>query len=323
MGTLPTEEEVLSYFDSLSNWGRWGDDDELGTLNLITNEKRVQAAALVRDGVTVSLARILDPDNPDSLGRGSTLQRFMVWTGDAGIPDDHLQLDAPSTERVRLRAAREYVGMVAHGSQTHVDALSHVMWDGKMYNGFPASATTTQFGATKLSIHQVEAGIVSRGVVLDIAALRGVDWLGVGDAVFPEDLDAAEERQGVRVEEGDVLLIRTGNFKRVAAEGIDPKQGQAGYSAACLPWLHERGVAMISADSINDVQPSGFDRVELMAPIHSVGLVAMGLWLVDNMALDDVAETCARLNRWDFLFSMSVLRVVGATSSPVNPVAIF
>lgn len=323
MGKLPSEEEIMGYFSSLSNWGRWGKEDQLGTLNFITDKKRVEAAKLVRDGITVSTARILDPDNPDSLGRGSILQRFMVWTGDSGIPTNHLQLDEPTQEKVRLRAAREYVGMVAHGSQTHVDALSHVMWDGKMYNGFPASAVTTQFGATKLSIHELEAGIVSRGVLLDIAALRGVDYLGVGEGVYPEELEEAEKRQGVTVQEGDVLLLRTGNFKRVEAEGIHPKQGQSGYSAACLPWLHERGVAMISCDSINDVQPSGYSKAELLAPIHAVGISAMGLWLVDNMALDDLGETCARLNRWEFMFSMSVLRVVGATSSPVNPVALF
>jgi kynurenine formamidase len=238
----------------------------------------------------------------------------------------------------RLGGVREFIALVPHGSHTHLDALSHIMWDDRMYNGFPASAVTSTGGATKLSVHQIPAGVTGRGVLLDVTAVRGVPWLEVGEGVFPEDLEAAEERQGVQVREGDVLLVYTGNFERVAEHGVPEGHGGAGLTAACLPWLHEREVALLSGDNINDVQPSGFSSDdsaevevggthltvhELLIPVHAVALTAMGLWLVDNMVLAELRDVCAQYGRWEFLFTMSTLRIVGATSSPVNPVAIF
>jgi kynurenine formamidase len=325
MGTLPTTKELEGYFDELSNWGRWGEDDELGTLNLITPEVRRRAVALVSEGISVPLGSDLDPGVPDPLERGTTLQRYMViGEGIAGS---------------RLSGVREWIGMIPHGSHTHLDSLSHIHWDGKMYNGFPGSAVTSMAGATKLSIHNVREGVVTRGVLLDIAALRGADWLEAGEGVFPEELEAAEERQGVRVSEGDALLLFTGQGRRHRAKGLDPQHRTNGYTAACLPWLHERGVAVLSSEHINDVSPSGYgpsepitpenvatltpEAVNFMLPVHAVGLVAMGLWLVDNMVLDEAAATCERLGRWEFLFMMAPLLLVGATGSQVNPLAVF
>ncbi len=325
MGTLPTKEVVESYFDKLSNWGRWGEEDELGTLNLITPEVRRAAVALVSEGITVPLGSDLDPAVPDPLERGTTLQRYMML--EEGIGGS------------RLSGVREWIGMVPHGSHTHLDSLSHIHWDGKMYNGFPGSAVTSTRGATKLSIHNVRGGVVTRGVLLDMAALRGVDWLEPGVGVFPEELEEAEERQGVRVGEGDALMLFTGQGRRHRAQGLDPQHRTNGYTAACLPWFHDRGVAVLSSEHINDVSPSGYgtdgpvtaenfatlppEAFNFMLPIHSVGLVAMGLWLVDNMILDEVTATCERLGRWEFLFMMAPLRLVGATGSQVNPLAVF
>jgi kynurenine formamidase len=313
--SLPAAEELFGYFEKLSNWGRWGEDDRLGTLNLITPKTRAAAAALVTEGIVVSLARDMDPAFPDPLDRGTVLQRFMQVHDASEISGD-----GPP---VRFGGVREYTALIAHGSNTHLDGLAHISWDGKNYNGFPAGATTSTGGATKLSVHHAREGIITRGILLDIPALLGTEWLPPEYQVSPAELDAAAARKGVEVREGDVVLLYTGNFKRIAAEGLHPEHHHPGYGAGCLPWLHEHGVALISSDNINDANPTGYDGRNLMLPVHCVGLVAMGLWLVDNMILDELAATCARLNRWEFMFSMLPWRFVGVTASPVNPVALF
>lgn len=178
-------------------------------------------------------------------------------------------------------------------------------------------------GAGHLSVHQASEGIITRGVLLDIPAVSGRPWLEPGEPVYPEDLEAAQERQGVRVAPGDALLLYTGNFGRIRAQGPHPELHHPGFSAACLPWLRERDVALISSDNINDVFPSGFAAKDLNIPVHCVALVAMGLWMVDNMELEALARTCQEKGRWSFMFAMLPWRLVGVTASPVNPVAIF
>jgi kynurenine formamidase len=312
MPALPDEATLVGWFDSLSNWGRWGEDDRLGTLNLITPEVRVAAAGLVTTGRTVSMSRELDPEQPDPLGRGSVLQRYMM------LYEQH-----DYGPGARFKGCREFIGIVPHGSATHLDALSHVMWDDRMYNGVPAGAVTSIEGATEHDVTSVSDGVITRGVLLDIPALRGERWLGPGELVFPEELEAAEARQGVRVREGDALALHTGNFRRIAEEGLHPDNHAPGYAAACLPWFRERGVALITSDGINDAQPAGYGGPSLGLPVHAVGIVAMGLWLLDNSALDELAGACAELGRWEFLFSMAPLKLLGSTSSPVNPIAVF
>ena len=249
--TGPTEQDVRDYFHTLSNWGRWGEDDRV----------------------------------------------------------------------------REYVGIVGHGSHTHLDGLAHFSWEGKNYNGFDAADTTSVGGATKLSVHQAKEGIISREVLLDVPAAKGVPWLDAGYTITPDDLRAAEQRQNVSVEASDVLLVHTGHFARLASHGPDRPKGvntaQPGLGAACLPFLHERDVAVLGSDGIQDVQPSGFDAMDLYMPIHAVTLVAMGLWLIDNVELTELAATCAAKQRWEFFFSMLPWRLVGVTSSATNPIAMF
>jgi kynurenine formamidase len=316
----PTEEEVLSYFDTLSNWGRWGDDDELGTLNFVSPEKRIAATRLVRVGTTVSCAwdiggrQIADQPFPP--------QRFMIATGQ-GLRDEHRVV---ATERVghRSSGAAEHLGLVYHGhTVTHVDGLSHIFWDGKMYNGKPAELVTASFGATHHAITALQAGVVTRGVLLDIASVRDVDWLEPGDAVYPEDLEAAEKQYGAIVSEGDVLVMRTGYGRKVREKGPDDvaRGGRAGWHASCLPWLHERRVSMIACDTAQDAIPSGYGAFR--NPIHEVGIVAMGLWLIDNCDLEELATTCNSIGRFEFLFTLAPLRWVGATGSPANPIATF
>jgi kynurenine formamidase len=318
---IPPEDEVLSYFDSLSNWGRWGEDDDLGTLNHVTPEKRIAAAELVRTGISVSCAWDIGGRAPAEYSSGPP-QRFMVATGQ-GIGDAH-RVVAPGRESDRAAGAADFLGLVYHGhTVTHIDGLSHIFWDGCMYNGKPAELVTAPFGATQHAITALHDGVVTRGVLLDVAGCRGADWLDPGEGVMPSDLEEAEEREGVRAEAGDVVLLRTGYGRKVRELGPDDvgRDGRAGWQAACLPWLHERGVALIACDTAQDVIPSGYEKIR--NPIHSVGIVAMGLWLLDNCDLEALATTCAGLGRWQFLFTLAPLRWVGATGSPANPIAIF
>ena len=165
-------------------------------------------------------------------------------------------------------------------------------------------------------------GVVGRGVLLDIPALRGVPWLEPGDAVHPEDLERAEQAAGLRVSSGDVLLCRFGTVARRNALGPSKEvfEHRAGLHASCVPWLHDREVAVLGSDSAQDLYPSGYRQ--LRAPVHQVGIVAMGLWLLDNCDLEPLADACREAGRWAFLFTMGPLRMTNATGSPVNPIAV-
>jgi kynurenine formamidase len=293
--------EVLKFHETLSNWGRFGKDDQLGTLNLITPEKRVAAARLVHSGRTVSCARTLPtqpgPDNPVPVQHHMTGTATEGWGGD-------------------------YFAMAPHGFATsHIDALCHIFHEGKLYNGYPIEKVTAH-GALELGIHELRDGIVGRGVLLDVPRVRGVDWLEPGDPIFPEDLERAESDAGIRVESGDVLLIYTGRWKRSDALGRwGMADGLAGLDASCLAWLHERGVAALGCDGVSDVLPSRVDGVDM--PIHSVAIVAMGLHLIDNLELVRLSETCAEEERWEFQLSIGPLILHRGTASPVNPIASF
>lgn len=318
MPTAPSEELILTWFDELSNWGRWGEDDRLGTLNHLTPDKRIAAAGLVREGISVSCA--WDIKTGAQPGATAEPQRYMLSTG-LGLNDEgRTGLFAEG----RAGASQEFIGMMFHGwDVTHVDSLAHMFWDGRMYGGEPASLVTDRQGALKHDILALSEGVITRGVLLDIARLRGVDVLPPDDHITPEDLNAAEEAAGLRVEPGDVLLVRTGEsgVRMAKRRAYEPHKPRSGYQAACLPWLHERGVTMIGADVATDASPSGYKN--LPVPVHLVGIVAMGLWLIDNCELEHLAATCERLNRWEFQFVLAPIRFQGVTGGPVNPLAVF
>jgi kynurenine formamidase len=216
-----------------------------------------------------------------------------------------------------------------HGlAMTHLDAPSHSIvrsdpgrgWT--TYNGKPARLVTTADGATVGSIELAGEGIVSRGVLLDIPRLRGVSWLEPDQPVMPEDLELAEQSQGVRVEAGDVLCVRTGFPQRRRALGPCPStDGVCALQAACLPWLRSRDVAVMGCDTGNDVMPSQYPDLGL--PVHAVGMGAIGLWILDNPDYEALAETCARLGRWEFQVIIVPLKLANGTGSPVNPLALF
>ena len=313
---VPTDSEVLGYLDSLSNWGRWGAEDELGTLNFITPTKRVQATRLVSDGAVVTCSRPITTEM--ALDTNFQVQRYMVDSGEGRDSD-------PPERRRRRPGAGEFIGMVFHGyTITHIDSLSHYSWDGKMYNSRPASLVTSREGAQALGIDSTHEGILTRGVLLDIPRLKGKEWLESDEPVFPEDLEAAERQAGVTVESGDVLLVRTGNYGRRLERGPVnvSAEGATACHVACVPWFHQREIAMLGTDTSNDVLPSAYPNVA-MSPLHVVSLVALGLWLIDNCNLEDVARACAQRGRWEFMLCIGPLRLSNVTGTPVNPIAVF
>ena len=314
MAAPPTERDVIAMMDSLSNWGRWGADDQLGTLNFITPAQRVRAAGLVRDGVSVSCSRPISND----ITADTSFQplRFMVDSGEG-------RHTATPERQLERRGASEFIGMVFHGyTITHVDTPAHYFWKGKLYNNRSCNLVTSREGAQVESVDLLKDGVVSRGVLLDIAALRG-RWLEAGEGVMPEDLDAAEKAAGVRVETGDILLVRTGYYGRRLKEGARHplKEGSPALHVASMPWLRERGVAMLGTDTHNDISPLSYPGMG--NAVHVVGLVAMGLWLIDNANLEEVAAACAARKRWEFMLAIAPLVLKNTTGSPVNPIAIF
>lgn len=303
--SAPPETEVMTYFDRLSNWGRWGADDQAGTLNLITPEKRREAAGLVRDGISVGCARPI-------LTESHAL--------DVMRPPLHTMMSTGETPTTGRSASGDYFGISPHGlTISHVDALSHQFWNGKMYNDRPSTEVTASRGATACDIEVMRDGIVTRGVLLDITAIREKPFMDGGEGVFPEDLEAAEARQGVHLTSGDALLLRTGWYKRRVEMGPYHEQAsRPGLHAASLPWLHERGISVVASDASHDCIPSGYS----FSPIHSIGCVAMGLCLVDACQFDDLLPVCQRAGRWEFLFVIAPWRWRSATASPATPLAI-
>ena len=329
MAELPSTAQALDYIDELKNWGRWGADDQRGTLNLIKPEHRVAAARLVTEGRTVSCARDLvtaygHPDN--------SAQMYYVASGEGvkreeSVPPTALGLGD-------LGSAVEFVGLVFHGtSVTHIDALAHLFWKGRLYNDRPAGLVTSEHGARWGAVTQMSEGIVGRGVLLDVPRAEGVDALEGGRAVTPDDLEAAEKAQGVTVGSGDVVLLRTGRWHPHSGEAAskrsydgvrDPARWgrRAGWHPACVPWLRERDVSVIGCDGPQEVLPSPYPEVP-GATVHVYALVSMGMPLIDNCDFEQLGAVCAELRRWAFQFVITPLRIIGGSGSPVNPVAVF
>jgi kynurenine formamidase len=319
--TVPGDDELLGYFSTLSNWGRWGDDDELGTLNHVTPERRARAAALVRTGTAVSCAWDIDVAAPADPQLGPP-QRHFLSTGE-GLCDEHRIPPQWAEPGDRQSGATEYIGMVFHGyGITHLDSLAHMFWDGKMYNGYPAEWVTSRLGATRLDVTSGRTGIVTRGVLVDVPRHRGVPWLEPGDAVTGAELVEILAADGLALEPGDAVLLRTGHgrAKRERDLASARETGQAGYHASCLPLFHAHDTALIASDTAQDAIPSGYRSVRF--PIHTVGIVAMGLWLLDNCDLEALAAACAEAGRREFCFLTLPLALVGCTGSPINPVAL-
>jgi len=298
-----TKKDIDQMMTSLSNWGRWGKEDQLGALNLITPSKRKQAASLVKEGVTVSLAhnaiKVKEENSPP-------FEHRMAQTG----------------QTVGSESSADIYSVQYHGyTQTHLDALCHLFYQGKMYNGFPQQTVTEQ-GAAKLSVVQIKNGIFTRGVLIDIPSLLGKPYLEGGRAIYPEDLDAWERKAGLKVSSGDAVLIRTGRWARRKAEGTwEIEKNSAGLHASCLPWLKQRDIAVLGSDLASDVLPSGVEGVTM--PVHQVIVIAMGVPILDNCDFESLSKFAQNSKRWEFLLTVAPLAVEGGTGSPVNPLATY
>lgn len=298
-----TRAQFDQWMQDISNWGRWGDEDEKGTLNLITPQKRIEASQLVQEGISVSMSRFADkeqrPMNGNPFRHSLAVSRF----GEHEVAGDEYSV--------------QYHGF-AH---SHIDGLPHFAHKGQMYNGFSVDELE-ESGANRLGIHNAFEGIFTRGILVDIPWLRGVEYLEPGTAITAQDLQQWEARTGIQIGSGDVLLIRTGRWERVRQQGEWMFIGMAAGSHASLAlWLKERDVAVIGSDGVSDVMPSGVEG--LINPLHELVLVGLGMPILDNLDLDDLAEAAAERNRWEFLFVGSPLRVEGGTGSPMNPLALF
>ena len=295
---LDIKADLTRWKTELSNWGRWGAHDEIGALNLVTPAKRRQAAALVEDGVSVSLSRDMDfapsADNPWPFEREFTRVGIDNWS-------------------VRF-----------HGyGMTHLDALVHVFDDGVGYNGYtPDEQLDSTLGHPRSSVHLLKAGVVTRGVLVDLPRLKGVEYLEPGTSIYPQDLEDWETRTGTRVTAGDALFIRAGRWARRATMGpwsVD--DGRAGLHPSCIPWLRERDVALIGTEAPLDVAPAVGGLYA--HAVHNFLLVYLGVHLFDNVDMEDLAKAAAERERWEFMLTVAPLAVPGATGSPVNPIATF
>lgn len=290
-------------FDEVSNWGRWGDDDQLGTLNLITPEVKAKAAALVEHGVSVSLAGNFDTVKSDYNPR----------------PFEHSSGAHDSGNHVTVYD--KYSVTFHGGAHTHIDALNHVTYKGKSYNGFTAKETHPE-GPGILGIHGMADGIFSRGILVDIPWLRGVEFLKRGEAVTIADFEAWEKKTGITIGSGDVLLVRTGRWTLDKKHGaVFLGLGAAGLHVSVVKWLKARDVAVLGSDAGNDVIPSGVEGEDI--PVHLLTLVAMGMPIFDNLRLDTLASEALKRDKREFLFIAAPLRVEGGTGAPINPLAMF
>lgn len=297
--SLQDYEKLMS---AVSNWGRWGEHDQLGTLNLITDKSRIAAAALVQTGEAVSLSLELNkepsPSNTHPFKHTLVTDQF----GGHDIAGDQYSV--------------EYHGF-AH---SHMDGLPHYARNGKLYNGVPASALKPD-GARQLGIENAaRKGVFARGVLIDMPAFLKVPFLAPGTAITAEDLKDWEKQSGVTVGSGDVVLLRTGRW----APQPEPNSAElkiAGLHASVALWLKERDVAVIGSDAISDVMPSGMEA--LATPLHELVLVGLGMPILDNLNLEELATMSARERRATFLFTAAPLRVSGGTGSPLNPIAVF
>jgi len=297
-GSSPrTQAEFDEMFEELNNWGRWGDDDEQGTFNLITPEKSQAAAELVERGISVSLSH--NPMTEDAADNTGSFEHVMG-------------------ENLRSDTYR----FTYHGyAVSHLDALCHFEHKGLLYNGVPLTASSPD-GCGKLGIENLKSGIVTRGILLDIPRLKGVPYLEPATPVYTTDIEAWEAQAGITVSAGDVVFLRTGRWARRAELGPWELSGNSpGIHASVVRWIKERDVAFFGSDTALDVQPSLVEGVNL--PVHTLLIAGLGMNIFDNVDLEALAETSAQENRWEFMLTAGPIPVTGGTGSPLNALAIF
>lgn len=306
---IASEADFRRAMKELSNWGRWGADDELGAANLITPAKRKQALALAKEGLAISLAH--DVVQEKAADAPNILERTLGEVRPTGTTD-------------RYQYTGTYHGVI----HSHLDAVDcHVMSEGKGYNGRSMEDIIATGGCPKGNINALKDGVVTRAILFDGTRLPGKatpqGWLEPGTAIHREDLETLEKLERVKVSAGDVILLYTGRWKRRAALGPWPNSaGFAGYHADLAYFIKERGVSFIGGDGPNDVSPTGLPMA-IAIPLHQLSLVAMGVSIFDNLDFERAIEQARRTNRYEFLFTAAPLRIDKGTGSPLNPLAIF
>jgi kynurenine formamidase len=308
--TAPTAEEFAEFRTRFSNWGRWGNDDVLGTLNHITPEVRRAAAGLVREGRAVSMALPID-SSPRAAYPSGFEHRLDVG-------EQH------SMEQIVL----DFHGM----TMTHIDSMSHIFTGpgGDLYNGRPSAGVTPE-GTNSGDVFPYAGGIVTRGVLYDIPAFRGSEHVTLDAPVHGWDLRDIAAAHRLEPRAGDAVVIRSGATAFYAANpqtGFEDYGNTPGVHASVLEFLHETDAALLVWDLLDAGEqgyPATFQMGEgfFSAPIHEIAIPYMGMPLLDNADLDALAETCAELGRWEFLLMVAPLPIRGGTGSPVNPVAVF
>jgi kynurenine formamidase len=300
---LVTPAEYERWQTELTNWGRWGKEDEMGALNLITPAKRKAAAGLVKEGVSVSLAS------------NAATQK---------APDVPCPAEWAMTAASQAAATDRIAYPCIHGAgATHLDSFAHIFFNGKMWNGYPVEGNVTrEGGAARNSVLNMKHGIVTRAVLYDIARLKGVAYLEPGTRIFPEDLEAWEKKTGVRAGQGDAMLLRWGRWARGAKLGPwNTDEGSAGLDNTVIPWLKKRDISLLGWETPGYVpQPPG-DLPRLA--LHNFVLTHLGVILIDRGDFDALGEAAASRNRWEFMLSVAPLPIPRGTGSPVNPLAIF
>ncbi|MDQ6857763.1 MAG: cyclase family protein [Chloroflexota bacterium] len=316
-----TDAELIALYERVDNTGRWGADDERGTLNHITAAKRIAAARLVTTGEVVSLAHPISPRESRPPGRVAQEMQYERPPEQAGVPWN-------AGDRVTLE--------IHAASLTHVDCVSHIAsHHHRVYNGRQFDSVAGVDGITHGSVFAQRAGIVSRGVLLDIPAALDIPWVPADGEVTAQDLERAERHGQIRVARGDVLIVRVGRGPRVANEGADGPMSP-GPSADAIEWFQRREIAAYGGDAPDRVTADGAavltgaaardasgTRSQFIFPLHQVAIPAMGLVLIDQCSVEELAATCRRLGRYEFLFVAGPLPVRGGTGSAVNPLALF
>jgi kynurenine formamidase len=316
VGTVGADREIEAMIARVSNWGRWGSEDQIGTVNHLTPERRRRGAALARTGRAFSL----------SLPFGAI---GLQPPGDRRLDPHHVMLQTGTDLLAGVQPgqvdgwgyADDMVTMALQGA-THWDGLGHAFYDYKMYNNRPASEVHAG-GADHNAVDQWRDRIAGRGVLLDLPRLLGVASLDLGHRITQAEMEAALERQGVSAGPGDILLLRTGNLGRARRHGGWDRYtytDEPGIGLDLLPWLHERQIAGIASDTwAMEVIPSG---TSIWLPVHAVAIVHMGLLMGENFVLDDLAEDCAADGVYEFFFCAPPLPFAKAVGGPVNPLVI-
>lgn len=313
------EEIVRDYIAKYSNWGRWGEDDELGALNFAGPEQITAAAGLVRQGKVISMTLPYDLLGPQTSAFRANPLNLMTATGTDYLSGLQDPLPADWGPAYTFGFADDVV-IMPNQSGTQWDGLAHIFFEGKMFNGYDAGLVSAK-GAQRCGIEKFAEKMIMRGVLLDVARYKGVDVLEAGYPITPDDLDGTAERQGVEVRTGDCVIVRTGLLGQRRGKWGDYCGGPAaGMSLHTAPWLADHEVAALATDTWGvEVRPN---EIELFQPLHVVALVHMGIPFGEIWDLEAIGEDCAGDGVYEFLLSAATLPITGACGSPLNALAI-